>query len=92
MTKKEFKEKTHSHVYSGNRTKTNVLFFDWQETNNGRGFKYGVASDVDNCCKKDLFNHLFDWVVNNIEPPYFVRYKYAMTDRQRFKTPLSLNF
>lgn len=95
ITKKEFKERCSFHLYTGvgyNRTKTNAIFFDWQQNDDGRGFKYGVAADRENCTKADLFKHLFDWVVNDVELPYFVRYRFAQTNTQRFKTPLSLNF
>jgi hypothetical protein len=95
MTKKEFKELTDYHVYTGtgyNRIKTNVIFFGWKVTETGRGFKQAVASESRNCTKAELFNYLYDWVINQVEPPYYVRYKYAETDDQRFKVPLSLNF
>jgi hypothetical protein len=95
MTKKEFKEKCRFDLYSGvgyNRTKTNAIFFDWQETEQGRGFKFGVAANRTNCSKADLFKHLYDWVEKEISLPYYVRYKLAETDAQRFKTPISLNF
>jgi len=95
MTKKEFKERCSFHLYTGvgmNRIKTNVIFFDWKRTDKGHGFKYGVASVNTNCTKAELFKHLFDWVVNEVEPPYYVRYRFAETDAKRFKTPLSLNF
>jgi len=94
-TKKEFKERCSFHLYTGvgyNRTKTNVIFFDWQDTENGRGFKYGVAADRTNCSKADLFKHLFEWVTKEVSLPYYVRYKFAETDANRFKTPISLTF
>ena len=59
-----------------------------------RGFKYGVASRTgkEGCSKAELFNQLFNWVVNEEPVDWFVRYKFAADDSQRFKTPLSLNW
>lgn len=63
-----------------------------------RGWKYGVASRVgmteehDGCTKAELFNYLYNWVVNEEQLPFFVRYKFAADDSKRFKTPLSLNW
>jgi len=92
-SKKEFKEYCDlSHVYGRGANRTNAIFFDWKVTEEGRGFKYAVAASIENCTKAELFNHLYNWVCKDIALPHFVRYKFAINDTDRFKTPLSLNF
>jgi len=95
MTRKEFNEKCDFHVYTGwngHRVKHNVIYFDYKQTDEGRGFKYAVAMDIQNGTKAELVKILHDWIVNEVEPPWYVRYKYAETDAQRFKVGLSLNW
>jgi hypothetical protein len=92
MTKKDFKERCDFHRYTGGRERHNVIFFDWKVTDEGRGFKFAVAASTENSTKKDLFDAFFEWVTKEIEPSYWVRYKYAETDANRFKVPLALNF
>lgn len=93
ITKKSFKEKCDTgHVYKGNGTRTNAIYFDWQDTPEGRGFKYAVAMDTRNGTKPELLEVLYQWVVNGVEPHYYVRYKYAENDAKRFKVPICLNF
>ena len=95
MTKKDFKERCSFHIYSGYRVKHNAIFFDWQETNQGRGFKFGVAVDTKEhkVTKAMLFDELFDWVTGKVtQPSWCIRTKFAATDAERFKTPLSLTF
>ena len=92
MTKKEFKENCSFHEYGYGRNKNNAIYFDWKDNDLGRGFKYGVAAAVEFETKADLFNHFYDWVHKQVEPPYSVRYKYAAEDHNRFKTPLALNW
>ena len=40
--------------------------------------------------KKELFDEFYEWVINGVELPYYVQYKYAKDDTERFKVPLSL--
>jgi hypothetical protein len=91
MTKKEFKDRCNFHVYTGwngHRIKHNVIYFD----HNNNGFKYAVALNIKDGNKAELINVLYDWVVNGITPPWYVRCKYAISDEKRFKVGLSLNF
>lgn len=92
MTQKEFKTECDFHTYTGGGEKHNVIYFDWKSDDKGRGFKYGIALDIQNGTKAELIRHAFNWINNNIELPYYVRYRFAMTDAQRFKVPLSLTF
>ena len=92
-SKTEFKKNCDlNHVYGRGENKTNTIFFDWKETENGKGFRYAVAATIENCTKAQLFDHFYDWVCKDIALPYYVRYKCAVTDSDRFKTPVSLNF
>jgi hypothetical protein len=92
ITKKDFKEIASHHLFRGHGVRTNVFYYGWKDTDNGRGFKFAVASDTENTTKAELFDVLYDWVVNEVEPPYTVRYKFAPTDEKRFKVSLSLDF
>ena len=84
ITKKEFKERCHFSEYGDGRRKRNAIFFDRTED----GYKYMVKTTVQNAKKNELFNILYDWVVNEIIPDWWVEYKYAHTDNDRFKVPL----
>jgi hypothetical protein len=90
MTKKEFREKCSFHTYGKGGGRSNAIFYDWQNGNGYKwlGFKFMVKSNVRNIRKQDLFDILYDWVNDNIHPPYYVTYKYAETDEERFKVPL----
>lgn len=94
VTKKEFKERCDFHVYKGTRggksVKTNAIYFDHQFTDNGNGFKYAVA--MEGGTKKELFDALYDWVCEAIALPYYIRYRVAVNDKDRFKVAISLNF
>ena len=100
MTKKEFKEQCRCETYTGHRTKVNAIFYDWKQGDiDGKyfgGYKYRVQANIKNCNKKELFNILYDWVNKGIHPDVHIRsysligYKYAESDEQRFKIPLSL--
>jgi hypothetical protein len=95
MTKKEFVEQCDFHVYtgwSGKRIKHNVIYFDYKQTDEGRGFKYAVAMNIEDGTKAELTQHLYDWIFNGTNLPWYVRYKYAESDAQRFKVGLSLNW
>lgn len=87
ITKKRFKELVYSNVYTGGGIRINAMFVDWKER---FGYKFMVYGNVKDISKKDLFNVLYDWVNNEIQPPYKVAYKYAETDDKRFKIQLSL--
>jgi hypothetical protein len=91
MTKKAFKELCSFHEYTGyngHRIKHNVIYFDHTE----KGFKYAVALDIKNGNKAELFEALYNWVTKEVQPVWYIRYKYAETDEKRFKVSLSLNF
>jgi len=89
MTKKNFKEKCSFHEYGRGKNKRNAIFFDWQSNDKGNGFKFMVKTKVCNFSKQELFNHLYDWVTEKIQAPdWFVEYKYAKTDEERFKVPI----
>jgi len=95
MTRKEFIEYCNFHVYTGwngRRIKHNVIYFDYKQNDECRGYKYAVALDIQHGTKAELIKHLYDWIYNEIQLPYYVRYKYAETDAQRFKPSLSLNW
>lgn len=92
ITKKAFKELCDTnHVYGRGKQRINTVYFDWQETPDGRGFKYGVASSVENCTKAELLDIAYDWIICQKHVPYYVFSKYAHTDAQRFKVPISFN-
>lgn len=90
MTKKEFKERTSYHKYTGHPSDNNVnaLFFGWQSNNEGTGFKYCVHARACNATKKELEKALFDAVTKDIDTPWYIQLVVAETDRQRFKVPL----
>lgn len=94
MTKKEFKEMCSFHTYRGHRTKINAIFFDWKTdkaTGHSFGYKYMVSSNVENLSKAELFDYFYQWVTEKIVTlPWYINYRYADTDRNRFKVPLSL--
>lgn len=106
MTKKDFIKDCDFHVYTGNRQKHNVIYFDYKTVYDetaksdelmgkpiiGRGFKYGVALDIKDGTKAELIEHAYNWIIKEINLPWYVRYKFAATDDKRFKVPLSLNW
>jgi len=99
MTKKEFKEFVRDQTYTGwngHRIRINAFFFDWKTGSTADnkyfgGYKFRVSANAKLMSKKDLFELLYK-LVNNIvvEVPWFVTYRFAATDEQRFKIPLSL--
>lgn len=89
MTKKEFKERCSFHVYGRGHRRHNAIFFDWAQ---GLGFKFGVATSIENMTRAELFNDFYKWVIEEIEPSWWIRYKFASDDHARFKVPISLNF
>ena len=93
ISKKSFKERCDmSHTYKGDRSRINTIYFDWQETPEGRGFKCAVAMDTRNGTKAELLDILYHWICQSEAPPWYVRYKYANEDKDRFKCPICLNF
>lgn len=101
MTKKKFREHCDlNHVYGRGAKRINAIYFDWQdftyeEIESGkktRGFKFAVASSVENGTKEELFNHFYDWVCNAVNLSYWIYSKVAKDDTQRFKTPITFNY
>lgn len=90
MTKKEFKECCSFHQYGRGQSKKNAIFFDWkQDYQNGIcGFKFMVKTSIQNYTRAELFNILWDWVMKEIQPNYYIDYKYAENDTARFKVPI----
>ncbi len=88
MTQKDFKERCSFHQYGGGQRKKNAIFFDWKSDEAGRGFKFMVKTSIQNNTRAELFKILWDWVINEIQPDYFIDYKYAATDADRFKVPI----
>ena len=88
MSKKSFKEMCSFHEYGKGKTKRNAIYFDWKENDEGRGFKYMVKARVENATKKELFDVLYDWVANEVQPPWYVEYRYAHVDEKRFKVSI----
>jgi hypothetical protein len=93
ITKKRFKADCDlNHVYGRGRGKHNAIYCDWRVTDKGRGFKYGVACSIENGTKAELLEHFYQWVCNEVTLPWWIRYKFAPEDQNRFKVPISLNF
>ena len=93
VSKKSFKELCDlRHVYGKGKDKTNAIYFGWKSTDVGIGFKYAVAMHIENGTKTQLFEYMYQWVCNSVALPYFVRYKCAVNDEDRFKVGLNLNF
>jgi hypothetical protein len=96
MTKKELKEMSSFHTYTGRGIKINAIFFDWKQGTGPDdkffcGYKYMVKANVREATKAELLNVLHGWVNGSLStPPYYVDYKFAETDTQRFKVPISM--
>ena len=90
MTKKEFKERCSFHEYGKGQNKRNAVYFDWKDDyeNHIHGFKFMVKAPVKEVKKQELFNILYDWVINEQPVPWYVEYRYAYTDDKRFKVSL----
>ena len=88
MTKKDFKLICSFHEYGSGSNKRNAIYFDYKCTDNVQGYKYMVKASVSNVKKNELFNLFYDWVINKIQLPYYVEYRYALTDKERFKIKL----
>lgn len=98
-TKKKFKADCNEQTYTGwngKKIRINAFFFDWKSGEDkaiGRsfaGYKYMVSSNVMNISKAKLFDLFYKWVENGEDLPYYVDYKYAINDIDRFKVPLSI--
>lgn len=92
MTKKDFKTRCDfNHVYGRGQNRINAIYVDWKSDDHGRGFKYAVATSVENCTKAELFDYLYNWIENGVYLPHYVYSRFAQYDSQRFKTPISFN-
>jgi len=88
MTKKQFKQECSFHEYGKGRTKRNAIYFDWKTNDQGNGFKYMVKTMHENYNKAELFNILYEWVFNEVQPDYYVQYRFASNDKDRFKVSI----
>jgi hypothetical protein len=85
MTRKDFKEKCDVHQYGRGYRKRNAIYFDWKDR---FGYKFMVKASIQNAKRVELYRILYDWVFKQIEPPYYVEYKYASNNNKRFKVSL----
>lgn len=98
MTFKDFKQHVKAtnaySKYTGHHEAHHVIFFDWlfDGENNICGFKYAVACDITQATKAEVLNAMYNWIFKDITLDFYIRYKFAITDKQRFKRPLSLDF
>ena len=100
MTKKEFKARVNDQTYTGwngHRTKKYAYFFDWKsgvtvDNKYFGGYKYMVVADYKDVKKPELFDYFYWWITGKIKGdlPYYIHYKFAETDEQRFKVPLTM--
>jgi len=91
MTKKKFKEFCSFHEYGRGKNKRNAIYYGWESDfdNNAVGYKFMVKAPVSHAKKAELFNVLYDWVTGKINGvPYWVEYKFAITEQKRFKVSL----
>jgi len=91
MTKKEFKEQCSFHEYGRGKNKRNAIYFGYKCNldNDAVGYKYMVKCSVVDSTKAELFGILYDWINEKIQQvPYWVQYKFAITDQDRFKVKL----
>ena len=93
MTQKQFKEGCDfGHVYGRGAKRINSIYYDWKDNEFGRGFKFAVATSVENCTKAELFNHLYNWVINGVYLSYYIYSRAATYDSQRFKPQVSFHY
>lgn len=97
MTKKSFKEEVDYHNYVGGNTKGFHAFYhdyaqgDFEKGEHWRGFKYLVYCRKEVATKKELFDIFYRFIKGEIENfPYYVIYKIANNDNERFKIKLSI--
>ena len=86
MTKKDFKELALNNVYTSTGKRINAFFFGYKD----HTWKFMAWCDTKDANKQELFDLMYKWCINEIELPWWVNYKIAETDEQRFKIPLSL--
>ena len=102
MTKKAFKDLCSFTAFTGRGVKFNAIYFDWREptytdNDNQRGWKYGITANVKSINKKELFDIFYNWINDmndsklTILRKMYTYIRYAETDQQRFKSPISLN-
>lgn len=91
LTKKEFKERCYFTEYGRGDSKQNAIFFGYKQDENSHflGYKYMVKSSPYQFTKKELFDMLYDWVMKEKQPHWLVTIRYARTDADRFKVPVS---
>jgi hypothetical protein len=95
MTKKSFNQDVSYHNY-GKRNGKIALFYDWQtgdyeKGERWRGYKWMVYCRKENATKKELMDIFYQWVNGIIDNlPYYIDYKFAITDDNRFKVPITL--
>lgn len=98
ITKKALKETVYEQIFTGNRVKITVLWFDRQQgeyTENGTtkrfaGAKYMIASML---TKAETYALLHDWLTTgNQSYNQNVKYWMAEHDKDRRKAPLSFNW
>ena len=93
ITKKEFKTKCSFHEYGRGKNKINTIYFDWHTSHEGNfaGYKYMVNAAVCDCKKDELLQAMYNWVIKEDQLiPYYIDYKYAATDKDRFKVQLTM--
>ena len=88
MTQKEFKERCSFHQYGRGQNKRNAIFFDWKSGAGFAGFKFMVKTSIQNATRAELFKTLWNWVINEVEPEWWVEYRFAAQDENRFKVPI----
>jgi hypothetical protein len=50
-----------------------------------------VSATVADCKKDELLQAMYNWVINEDQLiPYYIDYKYACTDKDRFKVQLTM--
>ena len=89
--KKDFKEKCSFHVYGKGKGKINAIYYDWKSDfeNGAVGFKYMVNVEVGLMSKSVLFTEFYNWVIHEVSLQYFIQYRYAIHEKDRFKVSLT---
>ena len=94
ISKKEFIQRCSFHEYGRGRNKRNAIYYDYRQgtDENGNlfsGFRFMVKAVSCDAGKKELTNILYDKVTEKIEQvPWYVNYRYAKEDKDRFKVSL----
>ena len=92
MTQKQFKEGCSFHEYGRGQNKRNAIYYEWKSDfdNKAVGFRFMVKCSVADALKQELFKILYNWVISQgeITLPWWVDYKYAATEQDRFKVSL----